>query len=837
MRVEPALGSTYRLQLHGLGFAAARRLVPYLHALGIETLYLSPLLTAVRGSTHGYDVVDPGTLDPALGTRDDFEALLDELAGHGMRALLDVVPNHMATDPANRWWRDTLRRGRASDWASTFDVDWTRHGGRVLVPVLGRPLAEALADASVHTGPENEGDRLHLDGQSFPLAPESDVGAPVAEVLAAQHFQPAYWRLGDTEGNYRRFFNIDGLVGVRVEDPAVFEHTHALVLELAADERVAGVRVDHVDGLWDPAGYLAQLRAELTARHGGAVVLVEKILSRDEHLDPRFDVDGTTGYEFADRAGGLFLDEEGCRRLAALGMEMTGQPASFEELALAAKAEMLDGCFSGQLDRVAALAKAVLDAGTPGHDLSLRDVRRAVAQLTVHLNVYRTYLDGTPAASGDVSTIQRAQKGGSTGDPQDDRALRLISDGMVCADAASPWLDVARRWQQLSGADTAKGVEDTATYRYPGLLAQADVGCDPERAATTVEQFHRFARARAGRSATLNASSTHDSKRNEDARCRLAVLSEAHDEWEALVRRWHRRHAGTAASDAPDALAELVAYQSLVALWPPGQDRLPSSELRRVRDYAVKAAREARRATTWTDPDERYERALTAFITRVARQPESRREMARLARSIGCAAATNALALLVLKAIAPGVPDFYQGTEFFEATLTDPDNRRPVDFDTRCRALAALPPAPARAVHAAQVARLLAGWENGHIKLYVTRALLHLRRELPDLFTAGSYVPLDARGPSAASIVALARRRGRQWVVAVVPRLTLAQAGRGRFPTGRRTWPRETVALPGAAPTSFTDIFTGAPIEAARGRVSVAVALQTLPVAVLRSQP
>jgi (1->4)-alpha-D-glucan 1-alpha-D-glucosylmutase len=802
--------------------------------LGIETLYLSPVLTAVPGSTHGYDVVDPGNLDAALGTPEDFEALLGELAGRGMRALLDVVPNHMATDPSNRWWWDTLRLGRASDAAPIFDIDWSRHGGRVLVPVLGRPLAEAAAAASIRAGPDGNGDQLELGGHRFPLAPDTDVEAPVAAVLARQHFRPAYWRLGDTEGNYRRFFNIHGLIGVRVEDPAVFERTHELVLKLCADERVAGVRLDHVDGLWDPAGYLSRLRDELSSRDKPAVVVVEKILSRDEHLDPRFDVDGTTGYEFADRAGGLFLSEDGCRRLAAYGGELSGQPTSFKDLALAAKAEMLEWSFSGQLDGIARLATAVLDAATPGHDLSRRDVRRALAQLTVHLDVYRTYLDGTPAAPRDASRIEHARASGSTGDPQSDRALRLISDGMVRAEAASPWLDVARRWQQLSGAVMAKGVEDTATYRYPGLLAQADVGCDPERAATTVDQFHRFARGRAGRPATLNATSTHDSKRNEDARCRLAVLSEAHDEWEALVRRWHRRAAGPA---APDALAQLVAYQALLALWPPGRDSLAPTDQRRVRDYALKAAREARRSTTWTDPDERYERVLTAYISRVARQPAFRTEMGRFVRAIGPAAATNALALVVLKATAPGVPDFFGGTELFEPTLTDPDNRRPVDFAARRHALAALPPTPARTGQAAQVARLLAGWENSHVKLYVTRELLHLRRELPDLFSAGSYIPLAVRGPRSASIVALARRRGRQWVVAVVPRLTLAHAGPGRFPLGRRTWPRETVTLPGAAPTSFTDIFTGASIEAPTGKINVAVALQTLPVAVLRSAP
>jgi len=255
MSSTAALGSTYRLQLNGLGFSGARALVPYLDRLGIETLYVSPVLAAAPGSTHGYDVVDPNRLDPALGSAEEFEALLVELAAHGMRVLLDIVPNHMAAERSNRWWWETLRLGQASAHANTFDIDWSQHGGRVLTPVLSSPVSAAGQETSISEEPD--GAVLHMDGQEFPLAPDGGQGGPLSELLAAQHFRPAYWRLGDTAGNYRRFFNIDGLVGVRVEDREVFARTHALILALCVDERVAGIRVDHVDGLWDPAQYLA----------------------------------------------------------------------------------------------------------------------------------------------------------------------------------------------------------------------------------------------------------------------------------------------------------------------------------------------------------------------------------------------------------------------------------------------------------------------------------------------------------------------------------------------------------------------------------------------------
>jgi (1->4)-alpha-D-glucan 1-alpha-D-glucosylmutase len=543
------LGSSYRLQLNGLGFSGARALVPYLHALGVETLYLSPVLAAAPGSTHGYDVIDPGRLDPALGSPAQFAALLDELGAHGMRALLDVVPNHMAADPSNAWWWDTLRRGQDSDVAHTFDIDWSQHGGRVLTPVLSRPLAEAQPEASVRRDPD--GVILDMDGQRFPLTPESDRRRPLLEVLEAQHFRPAFWRLGDTAGNYRRFFNINGLVGVRVEDPEVFARTHDFMCVLCAEPRVAGLRVDHIDGLSDPTGYLDRLNQAIARpdRTRRPVVLVEKILGRDEVLDERWQVDGTTGYEFADRAGGLFLREEGCRALSELGAALTGIDTTFDKLGLAAKREMLERTFVAQLDRVARSARSALDVEFPGHDLATTDVRRAVVELTVSLDVYRMYLDGWPPSRVDVSTIARAAapRGAGRPDHEVERAIGLLVGGLLeSGRPGSHWLSAASQWQQLSGAVMAKGVEDTATYRYNGLLSHAEVGCDPDRASCTVEEFHRFVRRRArqrGSGGGLNATSTHDSKRNEDARSRLAVLSEASAEWGRLVGHWYRRYA------------------------------------------------------------------------------------------------------------------------------------------------------------------------------------------------------------------------------------------------------------------------------------------------------
>ena len=430
-----------------------------------------------------------------------------------------------------------------------------------------------------------------------------------------------------------------------------------------------------------------------------------------------------------------------------------------------------------------------------------------------------------------------ARRGAGRPDHEVERALELLVHGLLEGGRnGGHWVTAASQWQQLSGAVMAKGVEDTATYRYNGLLSHAEVGCDPDRASCSVEEFHRFVRRRARKRESgggLNTTSTHDSKRNEDARSRLAVLSEASAEWGRLVDRWHARYA--VGSPAPQPHDAIVAYQTLAALWPDGRTGPPARDVRRVQDYALKAAREAKLHTSWTEPDPRYERALRSYIARICRDRHFRTEMGRFVRTIAPAAVSNALALMVLKVCTPGVPDFFQGTELFEPTLTDPDNRRPVDFAAREALLASLPePGTPQAELVPQVKTMLDHWENGQIKVHVIRALLQQRRAFPDLFAKGSYLPLATSGRRGANVVAWSRRRGRHWVVALVPRLALEAGGPGRFPIGSRVWDDTTCVLPKGSPRSYVDIFTGRSMTTTRGRLEVASALAVLPVAVLR---
>jgi (1->4)-alpha-D-glucan 1-alpha-D-glucosylmutase len=816
------LGSTYRLQLNGLGFSGARRLVGYLSDLGIETMYLSPILEAVPGSTHGYDVINPTRLDPALGSLEEFEALLVELEVHDMRALIDIVPNHMAAHNANEWWWDTLRQGQTSPFAKTFDIDWSRHVGRVLVPTLSSPL-ENLLDSVTYAG-EGPDRVMEIDGCEFPLAPGTHTGSDLGVVLSRQHYQPSYWRLSNREGNYRRFFDIDGLIGIRVEASDVFERTHHFVAALT-DERVAGWRVDHVDGLTDPRGYLERLCAVPTReRLTRPIVLIEKIVSRDEALPKSWRTDGTTGYEFADRVGGLFVNEQGARQLA-------GDSPTFNDLSREAKREVIVNSFDSALERLARLSLQSLNEVHPGHDLSWFDVRRALTEISVSLDVYRTYFANSQPDDDDHGRLLRAASAAETAlSGESRRAVRLIVDILGATSGVS--LELAQRWQQLSSAAMAKGAEDTATYRYRGLLSHAEVGCDPDHASYDASEFHEFAVDRLSYPLSLSATSTHDSKRSEDSRARLFVLSELPKEWNALVSKWqHRYRANGQELNLED---ELRTYQSFVCVWVTAEPHPTRAMTRRIQDYAVKAAREAKRRTSWTEPDDRYERSLRRFVASLASDDRFVSEMGRLMAKISPAAVTNSLATLVLKCVAPGVPDFYQGLELFHYTLTDPDNRRPVDFASRRALLSRLPGRESHSDGSSTLRALLDEGDGGALKLYVTRNLLHLRRARRELFASGSYQGLTVAGPLKKHAVAFARTHHDQWVLACVPRQTLSVARTGRYLTGSE-WSDTVLPLPKDAPSRYVDVLTGELVEAERGRLELARCFAHAPISVLLS--
>src|SRR5215204_889784 len=593
--------STYRVQLSGaFGFAAARAAVPYLADLGVSHLYTSPILRARSGSAHGYDVVDPTQVSPELGGEAGLRELVATLRDHGMGLVVDLVPNHMTTSEENPWWVETLRGGPAAEAARVFDIDWEAGGGRVRLPVLGGPLEQVADQVRVGDG------WVSYHEHRFPMAPGTDR-------LAQQHYELVEWRRAAVDLNYRRFFTVNDLIGVRQEDPEVYRLTHATVLRLVADGLVDGVRVDHIDGLADPAAYLRRLAAEVP------FVVVEKILEDGERL-PAWPVAGTTGYEFLAVADGVLVDRAAAGAFAGGYRELTGDDPDPAAVALACKRERLERDFGAE---VAGVARHL--PGDSGAN------RAAVVELAARLPVYRTYVTGSaPVAEADRKVIGEAAAAARPGlEPAGAAALdRLVAALLL----ERPAPEAVRRFQQLSGPAMAKGVEDTALYRDTRLVVRNEVGGNLGRFGRPVAELHQANAEREARwPQSMLATSTHDTKRGEDVRARLAVLSEHPDRWWPLAERWTARLA--AGVDPADAL---LLWQTLAGAWPLERDRCQA--------YIEKAAREAGLHTTWTDPDPAYERALTALVDRAYADQELVAELGDLVAELAPAGRIKATA-------------------------------------------------------------------------------------------------------------------------------------------------------------------------------------------------
>ncbi|UYN95541.1 MAG: malto-oligosyltrehalose synthase [Enhydrobacter sp.] len=718
--------ATYRLQFHGdFTFADGEALVPYLARLGISHLYASPVTTARPGSRHGYDVIDPTRVNPELGGEDGLRSLADALHGHGMGLIVDIVPNHMAASPDNAWWMDVLQHGRDSRHARTFDIDWDNGdpelAGKVFLPILDRPRAEALA-AGQHTARYGDAE-LPLDG-----------GACL----------PAWWRTAGDRINWRRFFDINELVCLRIEEDDVFERVHELILRLVDEGIVDGLRVDHVDGLTDPAGYCRKLRRRIGPER---YLVVEKILLRDESLADDWGCHGTTGYDFMDAVSALQHDATGERPLAGLWHTISGRPRDFDAEETAARREVIARGFGASLEACAASFRGL----SAGNELGLPALRRVLVELLAHFPVYRTY--GTNSDRRFVTQAAEAAK--RTCPPGD----RWAIDWLVAHIDEEP---AATRLRQLSAPVAAKAVEDTAFYRYGRLLSRNDVGFDAHRFSLPAEAFHaRMLRRRATFPHALLATATHDHKRGEDVRARLAVLSAVPVEWAARQRDWLDRLLPLRRESLPDAGDIAMLLQTIVGAWPLDGDRTGFAE--RIAAWQEKALREAKLRSDWSEPDERYEaaaRALCEELLADGEVPGLLRDIETFVQSIAAAGAVNGLAQTLVKLTAPGVPDFYQGCELWDFSLVDPDNRRPVDFERRRRSL-----------ESADLVAALARWRDGTAKQALIARTLALRRIAPELFSEGDYRPVVIQGPGAGDLLAFERRHDRDAILVVVPRL------------------------------------------------------------------
>jgi len=770
--------STYRIQLGpDLDFAAAAELTGYLADLGVGALYASPVLAAAPGSTHGYDVVDPTRASPALGGDEGLAQLADRLHQAGLELVVDIVPNHegIAVPQANPAWWDVLENGPAAQHASYFDIDWTRPP--IMVPVLADD--EAVNDIKLEDG------QLAYYDQRFPIAPGTGEGT-AQQVHERQHYRLVNWRRANTELNYRRFFDITTLAAVRVEDPEVFAATHALILRWVADGLVSGLRVDHPDGLADPGAYLRRLAADAPS----AWLVVEKILGPDEALPPpdRWPVDGTTGYDVLRLVCGLFVDPDGEPGLTALATATCGHQ-DLAEMEYQAKRWIAEHILRAEVGRIARLAPTQADRADRADQATPDDAEPAVIELLASFPVYRSYLaDGEPAPlhAAAAAAAQRTPDQAST------------IDALVQQMTADPTGELAERVQQTAAMVMAKGVEDTTFYRYNRFVALNEVGGDPGRFGVPPEEFHRRAAtlATGPHRATMTTLSTHDTKRSEDVRARLAALSEVPAEFAEAVSRWSAR------ARLPEPTLNLLAWQSLVGAWPISPERL--------RGYLEKASREAKLATSWTEPNEEFDAAVAAWPQQVLADGGLIADVEGFVRWVRPAGWVNALGQKLVQLTMPGVPDLYQGSELWDLSLVDPDNRRPVDFAHRRELLA----------------RIDAGWrppvdDSGAAKLLVVTRALRLRRDRPELFEG--YRALAADGPAARHALAFQRGSGRLVTVATRLPMTLDRS---------RGWRDTTLKLPGiAGGIGWVDALSGQSFPA--GAVPLATLLNRYPVALL----
>jgi (1->4)-alpha-D-glucan 1-alpha-D-glucosylmutase len=748
--------STYRLQLRPeFGFADARDVVGYLHDLGVGAVYVSPVLDATPGSTHGYDVTDPRLARPALGGEEGRLALADALRACGLGFVVDIVPNHMSVEvpSANPFWWDVLAKGRASQFAHWFDVDWARD--RILVPVLGS--ADDLDELTI------EGDQLAYFDHRFPIAGDA-TGTP-REVHDRQNYELVDWHRGNAELNYRRFFDITTLAAVRVEQQDVFKAVHAEVLRWVADGDVSGLRIDHPDGLADPTSYMQRLRDAAPQ----AWIVVEKILHPGEDLPDSWPVDGTTGYDALGEVFGVLVDPEGEDALTSLAADL-GQDTDYAQVEQTARRLVTDEILVAEVRRIASLVE----------DVDAAAARAAVAETMIAFDVYRSYLP-QEHAHWHTAIATAKQRRPDLGDALDALDHQVTSD---------PSGELATRIQQTSGMVVAKGTEDTTFYRYTRFVALNEVGGSPDRFGIGVDELHRLAAARdAGAPEAMTTLTTHDTKRSEDTRARLAVLSEVADDFAARVRRWSR------ACGLGEPSLELLAWQTLVGAAPISDERLV--------DYLLKAARESKLRTTWTEPDEQFEQQIRDWPAAVRDAVGD--EVDAFVENITVHGWTNSLSQKLLQLTAPGVPDVYQGTELWDFSLVDPDNRRPVDYGARRKLLARLADGEVPAVD-----------ESGAAKLLLVHRTLTLRRERPELFRG--YTPLRAEGPSAEHVVAHGRSDD---LVVVATRLPVGLAERGG-------WRDTTLTLPSG---TYTDVLTGETVDGSFVRLSAL--LDRYPVALL----
>lgn len=867
--------STYRIQFHkGFTLRDLQRITEYLHTLGVDTVYASPLTCATPGSMHGYDVTDPHLLNPELGTPEDLWAVVKDLRKKDMLWLQDIVPNHMAFHPSNTRLMDVLERGPDSPWYRYFDIEWN-HGdpdlkGKVMTPFLGKDIDACIKEGEIALRLTDDGIRVMYFDTAYPLSSPAyglladiagdriqetvipvvlrkvsaaatgtdlqtwvaakqsccraiaeDKGlhqlfsqtlatlsrdhAQLEQLLEAQYYRLCFWKEADRRINYRRFFTVNELICLRMEDPHVFEEYHRMLFSFFHDKLIDGFRIDHVDGLQDPGGYTRALRARTGE---DAYIIVEKILEAREEMPSGWPIQGTSGYEFLSFLNRLLTNRKGGRSLLNFYRDLVPDVPPYPRLIFESKRLILEHYLRGEWENLLRLFRA---SGF-GSNFSDDRLKTALGLFMLSLPVYRIYPETLPLKGKMLVTMHQAFDRALAEDPDYRDELLYLRSLFTSVpsdeDEYTRLLRFLKRVMQFTGPLTAKGVEDTAFYLYNPLISHDEVGDAPAPLSMTVARFHEKMRARqATAPLSLNATATHDTKRGEDARTRLNVLSRIPGLWIEQVREWldankpFRTRAGY--RTAPQFNDEYFIYQSLLGGFPEDFQVTPEW-IKRVRTFVTKALREGKANTTWSQPDTDYEEACLDFIDNILHPGHSfLPSLTRLAKMVSEHAMVYSLTQTLIKTTAPGIPDIYQGCELWDFSFVDPDNRRPVDFDKRMQFLFQL------------VVRQEGGKEalfdylrqyraEGIEKLYVIWRTLNFRRGHPDLFTEGVYVPVEITGPETRA-AAYARTDGTTWAIVVFPfglvRPDAADA--------TQAWDEQFLILPEDAPEAWYNLFTG----------------------------
>ncbi|MFO8032516.1 MAG: malto-oligosyltrehalose synthase [Desulfohalobiaceae bacterium] len=924
--------STYRLQFcPGFGFSRAEQILDYLKRLGMGAIYASPIFAARPGSEHGYDVVDPGRINPDLGSEQDFLDLADSVRGKGLGWVQDIVPNHMAFAWENQMLMDVLEHGEDSRYHPVFDIDWQHPSpglhSRVLAPFLGQLYGQALEQGVIRLDYSEQGFFCTYYGHKLPLSLESyswvltqglqelkkeldeehpdfinllgvfyvlktlpqlqDPGERLAQakfakkllfdlytrnrqihrwinhllqaingqpgepdtfqlldqLLELQNFKLSYWKLATEEINYHRFFNVNELICLRMQDDFAFQQVHGLTLNLLQQGLISGLRIDHVDGLLDPAAYLLKLRSQAP----GAGIWVEKILEAEESLPSNWPVQGSTGYDFLNRLNQLFVDSRGLQQLQRVYFSFAGRQDSAAQICARSKRLILEKEMAGELQNVARQLHQVFCSYRYGRDISFNSLQKALQEFLVYFPVYRTYITEEDFTAQDKEYLEQALALAARANPDLKLELHLLQHFFFSQaqdqeqEDRKVWISALMRLQQLSGPLAAKGFEDTTLYVSNRLLSLNEVGGDPDAAGISRQQMHDFLKSRAQNwPQAMNCTASHDCKHGEDLRARLNVLSELPRQWQEGLRRWSkinsRRRPFLQGRRVPDRNEEYFLYQTLLGALPFTELEMPNFP-DRMQEYLIKSLREAKVHSDWINPDTGYEQASVHYLQKLLSSEENQEfwhDFMQLQAQVVHLGLFNSLAQTLIKLTAPGIPDLYQGTEFWDLSLVDPDNRRPVDFQSRESTLQQIQ-IKEKSNTQNLLQELLQDIPDPKIKLFVLYKALQLRQKLPELFLHGEYLQVPSQGQKARHVFAFIRYLKGTWVLVAVPRLPSGLIQDRETPLGQQAWADTSLQLPEQAPDLWRDVFCARSLSCAR-EARMADLCQDFPLLLLKSE-